>query len=749
MRKLLSLLLGAALMASAAACPVFAEEETITSPQNIISQARSATAVSLSWDMSQVDSNNKGEKVSEYRVYEINGETETLVKTVEKTEVTRPGCVISDLEPGSTHTYKVMAVSDNGTESGFSEAKSFTTLESGVSADVALGKDVRSNSVGTDGFRNPGAAVNGMTNYTMRSNVWRSKSDANDKYLAVDLGKEYWLSHFIIKDAGTYGGTFKNAENIIIQGSNSASDYDGTTDNWLTIAHSYNRNNEAMFTTEKILTATVSAYRYVRAYFPANNKETVINLAEFEVYCAPADSITTKPGTPYIPSVSVAGTAAYIPIWGGDKAGDESVYTVYIGEKDSGAISTVADTVPCTYAIDKTWGNRSAHAVVTGLKPGKTYSVQVQMYDESRTQWSSRSVPKDIVVPSASGVNIALGRTAFTNKDRADRPVKCITDGNQTAATGIPYHYFNNLAANEDGYAGVDLGSKRAFNKVVVTWPAGRKADGYKIQGSNDYLNWTEIASEDNAVLGTGANVYTISFAEPQEYRYVRVYFPAGAAREIRLGEIEVYSVDEVLTGITAECENVLAGNSAEIKVSGTIESGRTAHMEEAVITYAADKADIVSINGNTVTGLKKGTANITVTANLYGRTQEITIPVSVNNDPSKFWVGEIVFTDQNSKEITAIDEETTDVETKVEFNPDNENRNYILFTAIYDGSVLKRVLKNECSFGEGEELVESSLSQKINLEEYGLKKGCKIKAFLFDSTNLLKPYCGAGKIEF
>lgn len=754
MKKLLSLLLSAVLTVSAVSGAVFADgEETVSAPSTVISQAKSQTAISLSWNMSKVSTQESaGLGIKEYQVYEVNGEETELVKTVEKTEVTRPGCVISGLEPGSSHTYKVKAVSDNNVESGFSEEATFETLAKGTSADVALGKPVRTNSSGTDGFRGPEAAVNGMENYTLRSNVWRSKKDTEDKYLSVDLGEAYRLSHFVIKDAKKSDAGFNNCENIIIQGSNDGGDYNGTTDKWVTIAHSYDRNNENMFTEEKILTATTAEYRFIRVYFPSEGKETQVNLTEFEAYCAPKDEVDAQPAQPYVPQdIFVQGTAAYILITGGAKTGDDDVYTVFIGEGENGAISTVADSVYCTAAIDSQYGNASAHAAITGLKPGKTYRVQVQLFDKSRTQYSLRSNPRTFTVPTESGVNVALGRTAFTDKENNTRPVKCITDGNQLASTGIPYHYINYLDANKDGYAGVDLGAKRGFEKTVVAWPAAKKADGYKIQASNDYAEWKDIASETDALKNTDGTVHTISFANVQEYRYVRVYFPAADAwREIRLGEIEVYSANEVLTEIEAKCDDIIVGGTAKINVSGKTESGREPQMNEAIITFAADKEGIVSIKDNVLTGLKSGTVNITVNAKLYDTEKTITIPVKVKNDPSKFWAGDITFADQSGSAITAIDENTAVVTAKAEFNPDAENKTFVLLLGLYKNNVLCGTLKSECDLSAAQTFSQNELSVKVDLAKYGLnKEGSMIKAFLINSVDLLKPYSDAGKIEY
>jgi hypothetical protein len=85
-------------------------------------------------------------------------------------------------------------------------------------------------------------------------------------------------------------------------------------------------------------------------------------------------------------------------------------------------------------------------------------------------------------------------------------------------------------------YAGLDLGQPREIEDVLVQWWAneGTSIKKFTLQGSNDKVNWTDLAVHDygSYVQGSGQLGGTLRtnvvLSTPGEYRYVRVYVAAG-----------------------------------------------------------------------------------------------------------------------------------------------------------------------------------------------------------------------------
>jgi hypothetical protein len=86
----------------------------------------------------------------------------------------------------------------------------------------------------------------------------------------------------------------------------------------------------------------------------------------------------------------------------------------------------------------------------------------------------------------------------------------------------------------------LDLGSAKTLTQIAIDWEAAN-AGAYKVQGSNDNANWTDIASKSDGTFGTRTDTLTLN----GNYRYVRIF---GTARSA--GNQWGYSIWEVrLTG--------------------------------------------------------------------------------------------------------------------------------------------------------------------------------------------------------
>ena len=109
-------------------------------------------------------------------------------------------------------------------------------------------------------------------------------------------------------------------------------------------------------------------------------------------------------------------------------------------------------------------------------------------------------------------VNLALGKPATATSSSSNFPPSNAFDGN----LGTRW------AANDNNPATsiyVDLGSPQTFNAVMLKWESTvSAASSYKIQVSNDAINWTDVYTNNN---GTG-NIDILNFA-PANGRYVRM----------------------------------------------------------------------------------------------------------------------------------------------------------------------------------------------------------------------------------
>jgi hypothetical protein len=82
----------------------------------------------------------------------------------------------------------------------------------------------------------------------------------------------------------------------------------------------------------------------------------------------------------------------------------------------------------------------------------------------------------------------------------------------------------------------LDLGSAKTLSSIAIDWEAANAAN-YTVQGSNDNINWTNLASRTGGTFGNRTDTLTIA----GNYRYVRIN---GTARSV--GNQWGYSIWEV-----------------------------------------------------------------------------------------------------------------------------------------------------------------------------------------------------------
>ncbi|MEO6150460.1 MAG: glycoside hydrolase family 97 catalytic domain-containing protein, partial [Mucilaginibacter sp.] len=105
--------------------------------------------------------------------------------------------------------------------------------------------------------------------------------------------------------------------------------------------------------------------------------------------------------------------------------------------------------------------------------------------------------------------NLALNKTGTASGQEANNPTPRAFDGN------VATRWASNSSANNT-WIYVDLGTQKTFSAVNLVWESYAKS--YKIQVSNDAVNWTDVYSTTTGNGGTDA----ITFA-PTTARYVKM----------------------------------------------------------------------------------------------------------------------------------------------------------------------------------------------------------------------------------
>lgn len=125
--------------------------------------------------------------------------------------------------------------------------------------------------------------------------------------------------------------------------------------------------------------------------------------------------------------------------------------------------------------------------------------------------------------------------------------------------TDLTYNNSNAGTTNKELPA-IDLGSSQDISEIVLHWWNNTyTASNYKIQGSNDGNNWTDIVLNANStgIVGTSNNPQR--FQTNVNYRYIRPFCVQGNnASWCVVSELQVFSLGGVQTMNIFNVENVI-----------------------------------------------------------------------------------------------------------------------------------------------------------------------------------------------
>ena len=94
--------------------------------------------------------------------------------------------------------------------------------------------------------------------------------------------------------------------------------------------------------------------------------------------------------------------------------------------------------------------------------------------------------------PSPAPINLALNRTASASSSQADNPISSGNDGSTSTR-------WSAVDGNTGHWWTVDLGSSKNITRgTQVMWEQSGKAYKYKIETSNDNVNWTLKVDKTN-----------------------------------------------------------------------------------------------------------------------------------------------------------------------------------------------------------------------------------------------------------
>lgn len=362
-----------------------------------------------------------------------------------------------------------------------------------------------------------GANVSSLVVDGNGSTRWSSKY-SDPQWIYVDLGSVVNISRVKLTWEQAMASSYR------IQVSNDAS-------NWSDIK-SVTGNTSYI----NDLTGLSGSGRYVRMYGITRTTQYGYSLYEFEVYgngggVAPTanagvDKTTTLPTN----TLTLTGS-------GVDSDGSISSYT---WTNISGAAVTLSNANTATLNI-------------AGLTTGQ-YVFRLTVTDNSgMTAQDDVNVTVN-AASSAKGVNLALLKTTVTSSDEgwANTGAQSV-DGNATTRWSSKF--------SDPQWIYVDLGSIFNITRVYLTWEQA-SASSYKIQVSNDAVNWTDIKS----VTGNASLMNDLTGLAGSG-RYVRMY---GIARNTQYGyslyEFEVYGEPAAAARLSVSEEQQVSGSSEKMQ---------------------------------------------------------------------------------------------------------------------------------------------------------------------------------------
>lgn len=215
-----------------------------------------------------------------------------------------------------------------------------------------------------------------------------------------------------------------------------------------------------------------------------------------------------------------------------------------------------------------------------------------------------------IGVQAQSG-NLALNGTASASTQ--DLAASNAIDGNMNTR-------WASAAQTDPSHITIDLGQSYNLSSVIIHWEAAN-ADTYEVQGSNDNVNWSTLATRTGGAFGDRTDTVNVS----GQYRFVRLYGisrSAGNSWGYSIWEMEVYGQGGG-SDLTVQAEDytnaydTTAGNSGgayrngDVDIEATTDTdgghniGWTAPGEwlEYTVTLAADTYTVSSRVASNVGG--------------------------------------------------------------------------------------------------------------------------------------------------
>lgn len=277
MKKIVSFLIAFTLLVLNVNC-VSAEERELHAPEGLRVIAKSSTAVTLMWDPVE-----KFDTFGGYNIYD--GGKLVASSIIEGSNGIKNYHVLSGLEPGSVHVYRVAVYDTRGnvsragmpvivkTSSGFERENIAHGKKVSASSEVSADYNVRRIVDGTTGsLRLPSGGE--------QRNIWRSSRKNTSEWVMIDLGKSTYIDEIVIKHIGVTATTLdlQNLKDYTIYASNDKEQWDTLFDV---------KDNTAKETSYTLKESKL--YRFIKILITGYNRATgndalCADISEVEVY---------------------------------------------------------------------------------------------------------------------------------------------------------------------------------------------------------------------------------------------------------------------------------------------------------------------------------------------------------------------------------------------------------------------------------------------------------------------------------
>ncbi|TQR44998.1 discoidin domain-containing protein [Paenibacillus popilliae] len=216
---------------------------------------------------------------------------------------------------------------------------------------------------------------------------------------------------------------------------------------------------------------------------------------------------------------------------------------------------------------------------------------------------SNEEAARLLAAATFSGTNLALHKPAFSSGNEVDYL------GPELAVDGKGNTRWSS-AKEDDQWFYVDLGEKKAFDRVVIRWQT--PAETYKILVSDDAQNWTNVKDNDGLIQCKGG-VETVDFPS-LEARYVKFQ---GVKRAPVDGVLYGYSFFEFEVYQLNDLQSVIDKVTAAL----TVQAGQTkldwstAGVPEgySVSVFGSDRVPVIDRDGNIRTPLVDAKVNLMI----------------------------------------------------------------------------------------------------------------------------------------